>query len=180
MRSRRPSGAVTYAEAKAAVRYDPITGKFWSLSTGEEVGYVNCQKSRYITVEIRGARVRASRLAWLLMTGEWPAEAVDHINGARGDNRWSNLRSCTPMQNMRNRRMSSNNTSGFTGASWHKNIRRWVAKIKVAGRMVHLGSFKTLEEAASAYAAGAVERHGEFAPDRIRSIALDAAEKAPA
>lgn len=101
MRSRRPTAAVTYAEAKACVRYDPITGKFWSLATGEEVGYVNCKRSRYITVEIRGARVRANRLAWLLMTGEWPRWTVDHIDHDRQNNCWRNLRDVTQTTNMR-------------------------------------------------------------------------------
>jgi hypothetical protein len=91
---------VTYAEAKQAVRYDPITGKFWSLKTGEEVGYVNCQKSRYITVEINGARVRANRLAWLLMTGGWPKHHIDHIDHDRQNNCWRNLRDVTHLTNM--------------------------------------------------------------------------------
>jgi hypothetical protein len=103
MRLRRPTGAVTYAEARAAVRYDPITGKFWSLKTGEEVGYVNCQKSRYITVEVSGARVRANRLAWLLMTGEWPRWTVDHIDHNRQNNCWLNLRDVTILTNVRGR-----------------------------------------------------------------------------
>ena len=103
MRSRRPSSAVTYAEAKEAVRYDPITGKFWSLKTGEEVGYINCKKSRYITVEISGARVRANRLAWLLMTGEWPRWTIDHIDHDRQNNCWLNLRDVTILTNVRGR-----------------------------------------------------------------------------
>lgn len=103
MRSRRPTSAVTYAEAKQAVRYDPITGTFWSLKTGEQVGYVNCKRSRYITVEISGARVRANRLAWLLMTGEWPKHHIDHIDHDRQNNCWRNLRDVTHMTNMRAR-----------------------------------------------------------------------------
>lgn len=103
MRARRPTMAVSYAEAKAAVRYDPVNGRFFSLKTGEEVGYVNCKKSRYITVEISGARVRANRLAWLLMTGEWPRHVVDHIDHDRQNNSWRNLRDVTHRTNMRAR-----------------------------------------------------------------------------
>jgi len=103
MRVRRPTSAVTIQEARAVVRYDPITGKFWSLKTGEEVGYVNCRKSRYITVEVNGARVRANRLAWLLVTGEWPKHHIDHIDHDRQNNRWRNLRDVTHLTNMRAR-----------------------------------------------------------------------------
>jgi hypothetical protein len=99
MRRRRPTAAVTYAEARAAVRYDPIAGKFWSLKTGEQVGYVNCQKSRYITVEISGARVRANRLAWLLVKGEWPKHVIDHKDHNRQNNCWLNLRHITARMN---------------------------------------------------------------------------------
>ena len=101
MRSRRPTSAVTYEEAKAAVRYDPIEGLFFSLKTGEEVGYVNCKLSRYITVEINGARVRANRLAWLLMKGEWPRHVIDHKDHNRTNNKWLNLRDVTVRANNR-------------------------------------------------------------------------------
>ena len=101
MRNRRPTSAITYAEAKAAVRYDPIDGCFFSLKTGEEVGYVNCKLSRYITVEINGARCRANRLAWLLMTGDWPRHVIDHKDHDRTNNRWLNLRDITALANTR-------------------------------------------------------------------------------
>ena len=40
---------------------------------------------------------------------------VDHINRCAYDNRFSNLRVVTQQQNLRNRAMQSNNTSGYTG-----------------------------------------------------------------
>jgi hypothetical protein len=89
---------------------------------------------------------------------------VDHINGDVFDNRRSNLRLCTHGQNQCNRGMTQANTSGFKGvfrATWCKD--KWVARIKSGGRITHLGSFGTPEDAARAYDAAAKSMHGDFA-----------------
>lgn len=86
---------------------------------------------------------------------------VDHINGDGLDNRRANLRSATHADNMRNSRRRSDNTSGYKGVSasgW-----RWVARVYVDSRRLHLGTFASPEEAARAYDAAALELHGEFA-----------------
>lgn len=47
---------------------------------------------------------------------------IDHIHGnkTKNDNRKSNLRIATPSQNMMNKPLLKNNTSGVTGVSWNK------------------------------------------------------------
>ncbi len=124
-----------------------------------------------------GRNFYASRSAWVngrcrtirmhnLITGQ---PYIDHVNGNGLDNRRVNLRQATHIQNMRNRRTGSNNTSGFKGVGLHRG--RWQARIWVAGSMKSLGLFATPEMAARAYDAAAVELFGEFArlnlPDRI-------------
>ncbi|MNV95713.1 AP2 domain protein [compost metagenome] len=44
-----------------------------------------------------------------------------------------------------------------------KSKRRFTAQIQVDGKYIHLGRFKTAEEAARVYDAAAVEAVGEFA-----------------
>jgi hypothetical protein len=102
---------------------------------------------------------QAHRLAFLWMTGSFPASEVDHINGVRDDNRWGNLRAVTPTQNAQNQRLPSNNKSGVIGVHWNKQANRWCARIKVNGRVVHIGLFSTLEEAVAARAK-ANEKYG--------------------
>ncbi len=107
----------------------------------------------------------AHRVAWVIVTGEWPLQ-VDHINGDRADNRWLNLREVTPSQNMRNQKRSCKNTSGVVGV--HKSTRspgKWVAAIGTDDGRAVLGTFDTKEEAiavrkAAAAALGYSETHG--------------------
>ena len=79
------------------------------------------------------------------------------------DNRRSNLRICTVSQNLANRGPQKNNTSGYKGVEWYKSRSNWRAKIKSAGKFVHIGYFKTAEEAAKAYDVVAKRLFGEFA-----------------
>lgn len=87
---------------------------------------------------------------------------VDHINGNPLDNRKCNLRLATASQNMHNKRMQKNNTSGFKGVHWDKNKRKWQANIKIGDKRRFLGGFDTAEEASCAYKNAAKQLHGEF------------------
>ena len=89
-----------------------------------------------------------------------PGVEVDHINGDRLDNRRSNLRLCSRDENMRNRRMHRNNTSGLKGVSRHG--RRWRAQLQVDGKKLHIGVFDTREEAHDAYRVFSKAHHGDF------------------
>ena len=57
---------------------------------------------------------------------------VDHINRDGLDCRRENLRLVTKAQNMRNRRINKNNTSGFKGVT-KVSRNRWRAQIRVDG-----------------------------------------------
>jgi len=49
-----------------------------------------------------------------------------------------------------NKRKSSRNTSGTVGVSFDRKYEKWDARIRVFGKVTHLGKFKTLEEATRA------------------------------
>src|SRR5574343_411505 len=57
---------------------------------------------------------------------------TDHINGDGLDNRRSNLRSCTHMENIcnPNRSLSPTKSSRFKGVYWHKGEKIWRAKLR--------------------------------------------------
>jgi hypothetical protein len=137
------------------LNYDPLTGKFTRLvrtsnriNVGDEAGSFNAKGYRQIY--LGGFNYRANRLAWLYMTGEWPADVVDHINGNRSDDRWVNLRDVPGYVNQQNyKRARRDSSTGFLGVSASNG--RYTARIRVAGKYLSLGSFSTPELAHLAY-----------------------------
>lgn len=119
------------------------------------------QSLGYRQIMIDGQRLLSGRLAWLYVTGRWPDNEIDHVNGIRNDDRFCNLREATRSQNNQNRRCYGK--SGIKGACWIAKERKWRASIKVRGKTVQIGMFETAELAGDAYAQAAAELHGQFA-----------------
>ncbi len=116
-----------------------------------------CTKSGYAIKILWKSRTYLHR-----MLIDAPAEfQVDHINGDKLDNRKSNLRLATSLQNRHNTPPHRDSRSGYKGVSF--NGKRWRARIGSNGRYRALGYFDTREEAAVAYDAAARELFGEFA-----------------
>jgi hypothetical protein len=146
---------LTAARLRELLHYDPLIGRFtWRMSAnprlrvGSEAGAISDRG--YRRIGIAGKYYKASRLAWLYMHGQWPAHAVDHINGVRSDDRFSNLRDvplAVNTQNQRNPRQ--NNPTGMLGV--RKTKHGYVSEIMTNGERTHLGSFRTAQEARTAY-----------------------------
>ena len=66
---------------------------------------------------------------------------TDHIDGDTLNNQKRNLRVCTKSQNQHNRKISSNNKSGFKGVSYNKKNKKWQADIQCNGVKIYLGYF---------------------------------------
>ena len=90
----------------------------------------------------------------------------DHINRNELDNRKENLRSCTRSQNCMNRGIQSNNTSGFTGVSWHNQSKKWCSSITKNKKFCILGYYTSKNDAVRARLKAEAEYYGEFAPQR--------------
>lgn len=88
---------------------------------------------------------------------------VDHINMNKLDNRKKNLRLCNKSENMRNRSIPSNNTSGFKGVTFRKDTKKWGAQIKVNYKNINLGSYEKIKDAIKARVSADKKYHGEFA-----------------
>ena len=168
---------LTAARLREVLDYDPETGVFrwrerknkngdgrglWKLK--RDVGTYSMKG--YLTVEIGGRNYQSHRLAWLHVTGKWPKDQIDHINGIRDDNRFLNLREATAFENTRNAKAKKNNKTGLKGVSRRQRISGtfvFVARIHLENKRVHLGCFKTAEEASRAYIESARKHFGEFA-----------------
>ncbi len=156
--------ALTVERLKELLDYDPLTGVFrWRHmrtgvpKPGMAAGSVD---EGYRRISVDGIVHRAHRLAWLYMTGAWPAGEIDHENRVRDDNRFINLRDATHGQNRMNSRGHA--VSGLKGATFHKKVKRWYAQAKWDGKHRHLGYFDTAEEAHDAYCRAAAEHNPEF------------------
>lgn len=106
--------------------------------------------SGYIQIRVDWKMIQAHHIIWALMTGEWPKNQIDHRNGKRDDNRFSNLREATPSEQNQNVALRKDNQAGLTGVH-QRGSGRWRAAISARGRRHSLGSFDTKEEAHAAY-----------------------------
>lgn len=144
---------LTQSRLREMLEYVPETGKFVRArdvvgrKAGSEAGSLDT--TGYIRIGVANRVHLAHRLAFLYMTGEWPEEHVDHINGVRTDNRWVNLRPASKSVNMQNRRAKSGNAAGLLGVS--RNGGRWSARIHTSSGPKHLGTYSTPEEAHQVY-----------------------------
>ena len=88
---------------------------------------------------------------------------VDHIDGNGLNNQKSNLRICTNAENLHNRGVQKNNTTGYKGVCWDKEKGKYRASISFECKRINLGRFSSKREAAIAYNKAAIKYHGEFA-----------------
>jgi len=147
---------------KEILKYHPKTGDFYwkkpfssNLKPGDKAGYL--VHKGYVAITIKAKRYCAHRLAWLYMTGAWPSKQIDHINQVKSDNRFCNLREATNQENARNGPLRCTNTSGYTGVYWREDKKKWQAAIKVDGKLIYLGRYKNIVDAAIARKMAEVE-----------------------
>lgn len=165
---------ITKAHFTSVLHYNPDTGVFtWlqkmsnNVAAGSVAGTIH--HAGYRVIGICGKTYGAHRLAFLYVEGSLPSHEVDHINGVRDDNRWSNLRAVTVMENRRNAKQQSRNKSGVCGVHWYKQTSRWQAQINDANKRIHLGFFLKKEDAIAARKSaekhyGYQENHGRVTP----------------
>lgn len=117
----------------------------WSLNGR---GYVS--RTEYLRLSNGKERKRAILMHRVILGLErGDPRQGEHENRNRLDCRRSNLRIAERgmLDNGQNVGPPGNNTSGYRGVSWHKRLRKWRARVWLAGKEYHLGWFDTVEEA---------------------------------
>lgn len=137
--------------------YDQVTGKFtWKVRPCRNVFPGDLAGTRtsdgYVQIRMNGITYKAHRLAYVYMTGIDPGTCIDHVNGDREDNRFSNLRAVSNSVNAQNRRKAKAGAkSGLIGAFWNSARSHWISSILVDGERINLGKFASEKEAHEAY-----------------------------
>lgn len=123
---------------------------------GKEAGWLG--NNGYRSLSVNDKKYLTHRVIWYLHYGTWP-KTIDHINQDRLDNRIENLRECTQSVNVHNKDAPQpyNKTSGRRGVHRHSVNNKWIAQITCRGKLRHLGSFDSLDEAEQAYLAAKKE-----------------------
>ena len=151
---------------KSLLDYNPITGnliwkkrprssfpslgdcKAWNTKYScKPAGCLNGKG--YCQLPVNGIKYLAHRIIYFMFHGIMP-DFIDHIDGNRANNKIDNLRSVTHSENLKNSKLYSTNTSGFTGVYWCNTSKKWKSTIKVDGKAVHLGCFDSVRDAADA------------------------------
>lgn len=88
---------------------------------------------------------------------------IDHIDGDISNNRKENLRVRTQSENNMNKKVQSNNTTGFVGVAWHSKQKMWNAMIAYEDERIELGSFYYLRNAMRARVEAEKKYFGEHA-----------------
>jgi hypothetical protein len=115
---------------------------------------------------IDGVHYVSHRVIWKWMTGNDPAEDIDHIDGNRKNNKWSNLRSVNRSENLRNAARHKDNSSGTTGVRYVAKGGLWQAYIIRGRTFISLGSYKNKDDAIAARKQG--EKEYGFHPNHGR------------
>ena len=135
--------------------YDEDSGNLvWNVrrrgqvNPGDIAGHLDA--TGYVHARLDGRLYKAHRLVWLHVTGAWPLNCLDHIDGNRANNRFGNLRDVVERVNRENRRTAdADSATGVLGTSPHG--RGYMAQIVAHGRHHYLGTHDTVEQAHEAY-----------------------------
>lgn len=158
---------LTQEQVKRSFEYSPETGVLQRIERDGKRYSGNLDDKGYIVLYLGKVRFLAHRIAWALMTGNWPDSPLDHIDGNRANNKWANLRKATPSQNMRNsatKRTVHNLPRGVVPV--RQKTPSFRARIQVNKRNIDLGVYPTPEEASEMYQLAADMLHGDFAYHR--------------
>lgn len=150
--------------------YSPETGEFRvkevrrgsPAKVGDLCGTV--RPDGYLVIRVDGKAYLSHRLAWLYMTGDWPAQEVDHKDRVRSNNAWSNLRASSSTLNKVNRITRKRKYHDLPKSVIPKRG-RFQSKVTVGGKTKSLGVYDTPEEAHAAYLSMARSKYGQHLPE---------------
>ena len=162
--SRRPEPVFVALAGEHCVRIPLLSGNWAtvSFSSYHKVEAYSWTESKGYAVA-RNADNKTIKMH-RLVCGTPAGIGTDHINGDKLDNRDCNLRMATQQQNMQNKTAIHNlNSLGIRGVSPAATPGKFVARISIKRKSIHLGTFDSLQGATDARRAAAQQYYGDFA-----------------
>ena len=146
--------------------YEPDTGRL--VRTKSDRSDMVGVAADYRTVEVFGERYRTTHVIWAILTGEWPQEFIDHINGNDQDNRQINLREATASQNQWNKIQGGKLPKGVVFKKDAQRSKPWSVRFRWFGTKFYFGSYATEAEAIEVANRERAKLHGEFSSHASR------------
>lgn len=105
----------------------------------------------YITLNDQKKLLKTHHLVWFFEYGEWPSSCMDHIDGDKLNNHYTNLRLVSNRENVQSHYKSRAGTSDYMGVSWYGRTNKWRTQSYFEGKNNLIGYFSCEIEAARAY-----------------------------
>jgi HNH endonuclease len=133
----------TYQDGKLIAK----PGQRVKAKSMQEAGNTNPRGYRRVCVDqVSYAR---HRLIWKMLKGYDP-DIIDHINGIPGDDRIENLQNTTQRHNTQ-KSLNTTDRKIQLPLGVHPCKSKFRARIRINGRVTHIGTYDTPAEAAQAY-----------------------------
>lgn len=139
-----------------------ISPRQTSIPVGQKAGSMN--EFGRVQVSVDGKNYLVHRLIWTMFKGGVPAGMdIDHKDLDPSNNLIDNLRLATKSQNAQNCKARKTNAAKLKGVCFYPRTQKWVSKIRIDGKQIHLGYFTSPESAHEAYQRAAASLFKEFA-----------------
>lgn len=140
---RKVAGFSNYSVSNLGFLINDITGAFIG-GRPQTNGYI--QVAIINDSGIKKYKLLHRLVATAFCENDFDHPTVDHIDGNKQNNHFSNLRFASLSQNNRNKKKRVNKSSKYIGVYFDKSRNKWKATIRIE-KNIHLGYFNTEEDA---------------------------------
>tara|TARA_R110001632_G_scaffold23431_1_gene66338 strand:+ start:51 stop:596 length:546 start_codon:yes stop_codon:yes gene_type:complete len=135
--------------------YDRDAGQVFNNKTGKPSLAVNSRGYLRVTtcVNNKNKFIQTHHVVWFFEYGEWPTQCMDHVDGVKTNNHYTNLRLVTNRENLQAYRKSIKSSSPYQGVTKNKRSGKFSTRIRAGegSKQHYLGYFACELEAARAY-----------------------------
>ena len=135
--------------------YDRDAGEVFNNKRGKPGLALNSSGYLIIGLSInnKSKTLRVHHIVWFFEYGEWPTSCMDHIDGVKTNNHYTNLRLVTSRENTQAHCMTQKSSSPYQGVTKDKKTGRFFTRIRSGedSKQAYLGYFACELEAARTY-----------------------------